>query len=285
MRSIVQATATRTTRVPSTGSSSGWTVATATLLLFLAVGCAPAGGTEPVPTEPSAAPGSTETSAEVPSIVLRALDHHGSNILERSNVELTVTSKSGSFGVIAQPGPVFDYTIFSGTAEEPVITRHTNKPGEPELTLTRGDEPVEISDPQTTRDFVSARVYFLFLPYRLLDPSTVLTDLGMEQWNGRDLHKVKLTFASGTSTNADEGFLLWFDPDSAQLEQFAYSFSGGVRFRKMVNWRRIEGLLVADHENYAHNKTVPVDVVTPEFAADMDLLSTVELTGVSLTPR
>ncbi len=272
---------------PSPGAVKSLRFLVGTVLVAAAsFACSPA--VEPAESPETANSGADPAAAaeaSVPEIVGRALQFHGSEMLEQSNVSLTVTSKSGSFGVIAQPGPVFDYTIFSGSSDNSVVTRHTNKPGEPELTVTEGDQPVEISDPQVTRDFVSARMYFLFFPYRLLDPDTTLTDLGMETWGSRELHKVRLTFASGTSTNADQGFLFWFDPETAQLQQFAYTFDGGVRFRKMVNARRVAGVLIADHENYAHDENVSVNVVTPEFASGMKLLSTVALSDVSITAR
>ena len=230
----------------------------------------------------------SEAAGSVPEIVERALEHHGSRLLETSRVALTVSSRSGSFDVVAEPGAVFDYVVRRGEGDDFLERRHTNKAGEPEVSEIRGGDEVSVLEgraAQVARDYVSARVYFLFFPYRLEDPDTYLRDLGLESWDGRSLHKVELSFEPGTSTNAKERFLFWFDPESAELVQFAYSFDGGIRFRKLIDPRRIGGVLFASQENYAHDGDVTVDVITPEFAAGMDLLSVVELEDIEVEPR
>ena len=233
--------------------------------------------------------GSARPAAEVPQIVLRALEHHGSAILESSRVSLTVSSRSGSFDVVAELGPVFDFVVRQGEGDDFLERRHTNKIGEPEASEIResGGElsVLEGRAAQIVRDYVSARIYFLFFPYRLEDPNTYLRDQGTESWDGRSLHKIELSFEAGTSTNSKERFLFWFEPESAELEQFAYSFDGGIRFRKLIDKRRVAGVLLASQENYAHNEDVSVDVITPEFAAEMDLLSVVELKDIEVEPR
>jgi hypothetical protein len=108
---------------------------------------------------------------------------------------------------------------------------------------------VSESAEQALRDWASARVYFPLLPFKLEDASVQQRDLGLERWGDRDLHKVKVTFRAGSSTDADDEFLFWFDPETARLEQFAYAFDGGLRFRTLHNYRRVGGILFHDQEN------------------------------------
>ena len=134
-----------------------------------------------------------------------------------------------------------------------------------------------------------ARVYFAFLPSRLDDPSVGLEDLGREDWDGRALRKVKVTFEAGTSTDAEDEFLYWFDPDTARLEQFAYSYErndGGLRFRKLINYRRVGGILFFDQKNYGiDGPGLSVDLISPEFFRDsMHHVSTVELKDILVAP-
>jgi hypothetical protein len=114
-----------------------------------------------------------------------------------------------------------------------------------------------------------ARVYFVFLPYRLNDPSVIQRDLGLETWEGRQLHKVKVTFPPGSSSDAQDEFIYWFDPTTARLEQFAYSFEDdpdGIRFRRLSNYRRIGGILFFDQENLGvEGDEYSVDQITPAF--------------------
>jgi hypothetical protein len=221
-------------------------------------------------------------------IVDRSIAYHGFDRLPELEVDLVVSSKSGSFQVTALPGDVFDYRVRTNDGGKELFYRHANVDGEQLEVLEDGvakalaDETMK----QRARDFVSARIYFLFLPYRLNDPGTYKQDLGLEEWDGRRLHKVRLTFEPEGSTYGSEAYLFWFDPETARLEQFAYSFPDGLRFRKLVNYREIGGLLLFDQENYAVDDTEDgVDWITSATAPTMKHLSTIALTEVLVRER
>ena len=134
------------------------------------------------------------------------------------------------------------------------------------------------------RDWTMAKVYFSFLPYRLDDESAIQEDVGLESWSGRELRKVKVTFVPGSSTDAGDEFLYWFDPASGRLEQFAYSFvgsPGGLRFRKLYHYRRVGGLLFFDQENWgAAGDELTVEQISPDLVAAMERISTIELRNI-----
>jgi len=133
-----------------------------------------------------------------------------------------------------------------------------------------------------------ARVYFVYLPFRLNDDSAIKQDLGMEIWNDRPLHKVKVSFVPGSSSGAEDEFLYWFDPETARLEQFAYSFSGdpgGLRFRTAFDYRRVGGILFFDQENRGvDGDGRSVDEIRPDSVASWDLVSTVTLHEIKVQP-
>jgi len=137
------------------------------------------------------------------------------------------------------------------------------------------------------RDWAMGRVYFCCLPFRLNDDSVIKEDLGLEEWSGRTLHKVKVTFVPGSSTDPEDEFLYWFDPATGRLEQFAYSFEGspgGLRFRRLENFRRIGGILFFDQENWgAAGDDLDVDQITPDFVATMRRISKVELSAIRVS--
>jgi hypothetical protein len=180
--------------------------------------------------------------AEVPKqerldIVDRSISHHGFDRLPELQVALTVSSRSGSFDVVVHAGDLFDYTVVSDLGGKPRVHHHTNDLLS--VTIDGREEPLETEeDRRKARDFVSQRVYFLFLPFRLNDPSVYKQDLGLERWGERDLHKVKVTFEPGTSSSAASEFLFWFDPATAELVQFAYSFDDGIRWNSTNTWTR-----------------------------------------------
>ena len=230
-------------------------------------------------------------------IVEKAIEHHGGERYESSDVSFRIVSRSGAFRVEArQDGGLYRYAVVRDTdaGERTVVA--TND--EVMLLLDGEPQPVAAEDEQRWRDYVSARVYFPFLPYRLDDPSVRQEDLGIETWptdletgeGERALHKVKVTFEEGSSTDAQDEYLYWFDPETGRLEQLAYSFRGGLRFRVAEDYRRVGGLLFADHENYGVDweegeEPRPVDVITPEYVRDgMEHISTVRLEEIEVEP-
>ncbi len=214
-------------------------------------------------------------------IVDRAIAHHGGEIYTSSETRMSLCSKSGCARLATiTDGWEYEYEVTARSGDGERRVRITNDTVEQWI----DGEPVEVAPErlQPLRDGVMARVYFAFLPYRLNDPSVLKQDLGVEDWAGRTLHRVRVTFVPGSSTDAEDVFLFWFDPASARLEQFAYSFTrgeGGLRFRRAFNYRRVGGILFFDQENLGvDGPGFDVDDIDPDFVERrMSRVSTVEL--------
>jgi hypothetical protein len=219
-------------------------------------------------------------------IVDRAIEHHGGELYERNRTRLTISSASGSFRVISKVhGDTFDHEVIHDTREG--ASRRVRVTNDiVEQWLDGEPVPVPEGEEQRLRDFVMARVYFPFLPYRLNDPSVIKKDLGTEVWDGETLRKVLVTFESGSSTDAGDEYLYWFDPETGRVAQFAYSFeagNGGLRLRKAFNHRRFTGLMFFDSENWGvSGKGRSVLEVTPELAGKMERISTVTISDVDV---
>lgn len=236
----------------------------------------------------SASPDSTE------DLVARSIAHHGGDVYTSSRTDLLLCSKSGcSKLAVERDGGLYEYCA---TAKVKAGERRVCITNDTVIEWLDGVGPATGAMPgsaaalareEALRDWVMERVYFAFLPSRLDDPSVDLEDLGSEEWDGRALRKVKVTFAAGTSTDADDEFLYWFDPETARLELFAYSYErndGGVRFRRLTDYRRVGGILFFNQENYGVNGPgLSVDLVTPEYVRDsMRHVSTVELKDIEV---
>ena len=223
-------------------------------------------------------------------IVRRSIELHGGETYERSSVDLDLCSGSGCYelsvsnrdGVYRQrvAGPI------STGRREVVATNDTVRHWHDgvEMEVASGEET------QRLRDWATARIYFAFLPYKLNDPSAQQRDLGLERWGDRELHKVKITFRAGTSSDDQDQFLYWFDPQTARLEQFAYSYEGspgGLRFRRLDNYRRVGGILFFDQENLGvEGDRLSVDLIDPEFVERrMQLVSRVRLEEIRVVPH
>jgi len=225
-----------------------------------------------------------------PPIVAKAIEHHGGALFEASETSFEIASKSGTFRVeVRRDGGLYRQAVEADTREGRRRVEVTNEA----VTVTVGGEPrpVPAEEERRWRDHVAARVWFPFLPYGLLDEGVYTHDLGLEEWPGegggaRTLHKVKVTFEPGSSSDADDEYLFWFDPETGRLEQLAYSFDGGLRFRRAKSFQRVGGLLFADHENLGIDQEGrKVDEITPELVAgEMKPISTIELRDVRVEP-
>jgi hypothetical protein len=248
-----------------------------------------------VPAAGQAASAESAPKVERLEIVDRAIALHGGERFRHSRSALTICSKSGCFDLVAtMDGDRYEYDVRDeagvqdegGKATRRVLASNDRverwEQGEPVVLDGEGE--------RRARDFANARVYFAFLPFRLNDPSVYKQDLGLERWGERELHKVRVSFAPGTSTDAEDVYLYWFDPESGRLEQFAYSFGSGdgagVRFRELSNYRRVGGLLFFDQRNLGYEAPgVRVDVVTPDFVAQqMREVSNVTLRDIDVNP-
>lgn len=237
--------------------------------------------------EDSATPGDSPKQDRL-AIVDRAIEYHGGDLYQASQTRLTIRSRSGSFEIVSRmDGDVFEHQVSGTTAQgQTHRARATNDTVERWL---NGDAvELDAEAAQRARDFVNARIYFPFLPFRLNDPGVYKQDLGLETWGERSLHKVKVTFEPGSSTDASDEYLYWFDPETARLEQFAYSFannprSGGLRLRRAFNHRWVGGLLFFDAENWGLNGAgdLKVDAITPAYVREsFDKISTVVLEDI-----
>ncbi len=218
-------------------------------------------------------------------IVDRAIEYHGGDRFRESRTRLELCSKPGCSEVSAAvQGGLYEFRVrgpYRGGEREVLVTNDRVRHWQDELEV---EVPPESQ--AALRDWAMGRVYFCFLPFRLNDESVIKEDLGLEEWSGRNLHKVKVTFVPGTSTDAEDQFLYWFDPSSGRLEQFAYSFvgrPGGLRFRQLSNFRRVGGLLFFDQENWgAAGDELTVDEISPAFVATMEKISSVELRNIQV---
>ena len=224
-------------------------------------------------------------------IIDRAIDFHGGDLYLSTRTSLTVGSRSGAFDVVStMDGDNFEHVV-SGKSSDGAVrkVRQTNSA----IEEWSDGEPVTLDEEGRRRAqaFVEARVYFPFLPFRLNDPSVWKEDQGIEDWDGKKLHRVKVTFDAGSSNSAHDQYVFWFDPESARLEQYAYSFGtgrerGGLRLRKPFDYRRFGGILFFDVDNLGVNgsgKELTVDLLTPGYVKEkMEHVSFVNLSNIKV---
>ena len=218
-----------------------------------------------------------------PDIVAKAIEFHGNEVFQSAAISLIITSLSGSFhiGSTREDGR-FEYVVTDPRSQRRVRLTNNGVEEWRDGVETELDE----GNARRARAFADARVFFPLLPFTLNGGDIRFEDLGLDRWGDRDLHKVRVSFTPGSSNDADDTYMFWFDPETGRVEQFGYDFNGGLRYRKAVAFNRVGGILFSDQENYAiDGGRVPVDMLSPKYVSEnMSLLSTVELTDISVDP-
>ena len=230
----------------------------------------------------------TATEPSLPEIVAKAIDFHGGDLYEHSQIVITITSLSGSFLIEAtRDGGNFEYVVTGMVGLDNSVERRVRLTNDTVQEWRDGVETkLDTEGERLARTFANARVFFPLLPYTLKGGNIQFQDRGLETWDNRELRRVRVSFTPGTSNDADDGYTFWFDPDTGRMEQFGYDFDGGLRFRKAIAFNRVGGVLFSDQENYAVNGgKVPVDTLLPDYVAEeMELLSTVVISNISVEP-
>ena len=130
----------------------------------------------------------TVTAGEMPSggplpIVAKSIAFHGGDLYDHAEIAFTIVSKSGAFDArVRQDGGTYRHAV---TSETDAGRRTVIATNDGVTVLLDGEpQPVPADRAQRLRDFVSARIYFPLLPYRLADPSVHQEDLGIETLAG-----------------------------------------------------------------------------------------------------
>ena len=124
------------------------------------------------------------------------------------------------------------------------------------LVRMENDHPVIVPDSMVTRisDGVNSVHYFVQVPYVLNTKAAKKKLVGEDEIFGEPYFEVKITFGEeGGGTDHHDEFLYWIHRKNYTVDYFAYRFytnDGGIRFRKAVNPRTIEGIRFVDYKNY-----------------------------------
>lgn len=130
--------------------------------------------------------------------------------------------------------------------------------------------------------------YFSVLPYGLNDPAVRKTYAGKTTIKGETYHQIKVTFMKeGGGEDFDDEYMYWIHEDTYNVDYLAYNYQvneGGTRFRAAYNERIIEGVHIADYENYKPEEQYPpLESLGSLYEKEkLNLLSKIELENVSV---
>lgn len=101
---------------------------------------------------------------------------------------------------------------------------------------------------------INSVAYFALLPFGLNDPSVNKNLMIEEEIEGNFYYKIRVTFnQEGGGEDFEDEFVYWFHQDSYRMDYFGYYYKegeGGIRFRKAINSRNVNGTTISDYINF-----------------------------------
>jgi len=208
-------------------------------------------------------------------IIAKAVENAGGEKYEKANIEFrfrkniyTSTRNNGKFELTRR------ITDSTNTTYNDIL----NNQG---FRRFQGEEQLSLSDSlsEAYAESVNAVHYFVQLPFRLNDDAVIKELVGQDTINGKVYHEIKVTFEQqGGGVDHEDIYMYWIEKDDFTIDYLAYRFfvnDGGIRFRKAVNPRTVNGIRFVDYENYKTDK-----LSTPLEELD-DMFEKGELTRVS----
>ena len=111
--------------------------------------------------------------------------------------------------------------------------------------------------------------YFSILPYGLNDKAVIKNYLGKVSLEGKQYHKIKITFRKdGGGVDYDDEFIYWFRTSNYFLDYIAYSYhtnGGGIRFREVNGEQILKGVRFVNYNNYKPKALLKLENIDKAF--------------------
>lgn len=121
---------------------------------------------------------------------------------------------------------------------------------------------VELTDSiaNNYRNSVNSVHYFSVLPYGLDAKAVQPKLLGSKRIKGKDYYKIEVRFAeAGGGEDFKDVFVYWINKSNFFVDYLAYRYytnGGGMRFRELKKETIINGVRLADYNNYKPSKPI-----------------------------
>ncbi|MEO6348154.1 MAG: DUF6503 family protein [Aquaticitalea sp.] len=119
------------------------------------------------------------------------------------------------------------------------------------------DSLITVPDSMATKYSASINSvhYFSVLPYGLDGKAVNKTYLNTVEINGKNYHKIKVTFnQDGGGEDYEDEFIYWVNTKTFKIDYLAYTYDEadgkGLRFREAFNERYVNGVRFVDYNNF-----------------------------------
>ena len=228
---------------------------------------------------------SCETKSKGQKVIDRAVEEHGGKVYEQ--VKISFDFREIHYEILKTPKRYEYIREFDDSLGR--IKDILNNEGFRRL-VNGQDVRITEERRQAYSNSVNSVGYFALLPYGLNDRAARKSWVRETELEGSfyDVIYVNFLEEEGGEDFEDE-FLYWINKDTGRMDFLAYTFhteGGGIRFRKAVNQRIIDGVLIQDYENYMPtgvDKRPPLDKIEYLYTSGgLELLSEIQLENVKV---
>lgn len=222
-------------------------------------------------------------SSNEQKIIDRAIQAHGGKIYEKARISFDF--RDIHYVILKTPSR-YEYSR-EFTDSLGVVLDKLNNGG---FVRTRNGQEVTLPEERINAfgNSVNSVAYFALLPYGLNDEAANKSWLQESELEGNRYDVVHVDFSEdGGGVDFEDEFLYWINQESGRMDYLAYTYhteGGGVRFRKAVNSRIINGILFQDYENYKPaDKNTPLGDMEEMYKnGKLELLSEIRLQNIEV---
>jgi hypothetical protein len=209
--------------------------------------------------------GCVDNTQDPQRIIDEAIDRAGGKKFEHSTIAFDFRNRHY---ITQRDGGIFSHQRIFKDSTNTVHDYLTNDGFHREV----NDAPAAVPDTMAVKytRSVNSTIYFALLPYGLNDSAVKKSFKGKTVIDDEPYYVLEITFAQeGGGEDFNDVFLYWIHEKTYRIGYMAYIYytdGGGLRFRKALNPRMVNGVLFQDYINYKPaDETVPLDQMEPMF--------------------
>jgi hypothetical protein len=227
----------------------------------------------------------TDTTQLAQQVVDKAIAAHGGAAYERLDVQFSFRGQC--FSVHRNDGAFAYYRKTVDNNGNSIVDTLTNE-GFIHFNAAQVPDSIRQKSRNAAYSTTNSVVYFALLPYGLNDPAVVKEYLGEVALQGKQYHKVQVTFLQENGgDDYEDRFVYWFDKDDCSMDYMAYAYhtnGGGLRLRVATGREEVAGVMWQQYDNYEAPTGISVVALDSLFeCGELKKLSEIRLDNLAPT--
>ncbi len=200
-----------------------------------------------------------KSKLNVEEIISQSIETYGGKLYKNSRIQFDFRGRSYS-AARSNDTYLFERTYRDSTG---LVKEYINNEG---TFKEINGKPIDLTKSEARRigNSINSVIYFASLPYPLQDRAVIKKLLGETTHDSKTYSIIEITFSEeGGGDDFEDRYIYWINNETYKMDFLAYYFhvnGGGSRFRVVHNERKINGIVLTDHDNYKADKIGITDI-------------------------